>query len=335
MSIDTLRYPTFTIPTLRCCSLILTFDDIAAILSNAPHIVQVGLGELERNQHLIDLGVEWLFAPKNWSVLVSGFNPAIADPKQIFQYDAHAKTMTISNGVARISMSYPSMMELVSRVQSPAINLVSLPCEEEDELDHDTTVEDELRRQGKTKVKRKVARRNQSFTDSLETINQSTEGSFKFVVPVIGSQQPVELASGIPNVIGSTRAYARVAPGCGELNFVQIRNASDLNTTLAEIRNAIDSKADVIETDFPFHIAKLGLLLNEQFELVDLKDPIMFSENTPLLTVDQGVPMLVANAASHMKSYIHHLFRCEELSGPILLATVNLFQFEKLFKKYS
>ena len=97
---------------------------------------------------------------------------------------------------------------------------------------------------------------------------------------------------------------------------------------LAQIRN---TNADVIETDFPFRLAQEGLLLTETFDIVNMKVG-MLNNMELLYNPPESAPRIVKNAASHSKSYVHHLFRCDELSGPILLATVNLFQFQKIFE---
>lgn len=319
-----IAYPTFTISTFKCCPLILTFDDIAEILGDRPHMVQVGMGEIERTMHLIDLEIDWLFSPKSWPVYVSGFNPAIHESKQVFQYELATKKIHFASGTARTCMTHKAMLDMLVRVAKPAVELVALPCEEEDIDSH------EPQDLGKTKVKRKTTRRNQCFTDALEVAKTST---FKFVLPVIGSQQPIDLASGLPNIAGWT-AGARTVPmdATTGKRFAQIRH-SDAASMLKAIRAALDGEADVLETDFPFDLAKQGLLLDEKFELVDMKDPVMFNTNDPLLVLD-AAPRLVLSAASHMRSYIHHLFRCEELSGPILLATVNLFQFDRLVSSH-
>ena len=319
-----IAYPTFTIPTSKCCSLILTFDDIAEILGDRRHIVQVGMGEIERTMHLIQMDLDWLFSPKGWPVYVSGFNPAIHDSKQVFQYELASKKIHFSSGTARTCMTHKAMLDMLVRVAKPAVELVALPCEEEDVDSH------EPQDLGKTKVKRKTARRNQCFADALEVTKTA---DFKFVLPVIGSQQPIDIPSGLSNIAGWT-AGARAFPtdATTGIRFAQIRH-SDAASTLEAILAALDGGADVLETDFPFDLAKQGFLLNEKFELVDMKNPVMFNTNDPLLVFD-AAPSLVLSAASHMRSYVHHLFRCEELSGPILLATVNLFQFDRLVSSY-
>ena len=315
--------PTFTIPTYKCCSLILTFDDIEAILgSEKPRLVQVGIGEIESSRHLFDdLKVNWLFSPNSWPVYASGFNPGIPAAQQSFLFDVVEKKIQFSNSTARTSMTYPEIAGLVSRTDNPKVSIVSMPLEE---------VEGDDASGKGSKSKRKIARRLQAVTESMNVI-QSRE-DLLFVVPLIGQEVP---PSGILGVTGPPHRVE--ADRSERLRFIQFRKSEDLVTTWNEIKSMLASKSgDIFETDFPFNSAKNGYVINEHFELEDLKTPETFNNNNHLLlSLGDESPECVLQAASHTKSYIHHLFRCDELSGPILLATVNLFQFNKLFQQYA
>jgi hypothetical protein len=331
---ESVALPTFTIPTFKCGPLILTFDDISEILGSKPRIVQVGIGELERSQHLIDLGVNWLFSPAGWPVMASAYNPGIPEPEQTFQYESDSKRMQVANGTARAAKTYVELLASAKRMVQPSVSIVSLPCEEDANTETAAEVEKPVGKDsGKSKVKRKIARRNQSFTDSLLALSQIEWDNVSVVLPLIGSQQPLENVSEVKSVIGFTSRVERLAGAPEGLRFAQIRNVGSPEAILESIKAALGAKSDVMETDFPFFAAKNGLLLNENLELENMKDPAMFHNNDLLMNVE-AKSMLVIQAGLHTKSYIHHLFRCEELSGPILLATVNLFQFERMFQTY-
>ena len=214
--------PTFTIPTYKCCSLILTFDDIEAILgSEKPRLVQVGIGEIESSRHLFDdLKVNWLFSPNSWPVYASGFNPGIPAAQQSFLFDVVEKKIQFSNSTARTSMTYPEIAGLVSRTDNPKVSIVSMPLEE---------VEGDDASGKGSKSKRKIARRLQAVTESMNVI-QSRE-DLLFVVPLIGQEVP---PSGILGVTGPPHRVE--ADRSERLRFIQFRKSEDLVTTWNEIK---------------------------------------------------------------------------------------------------
>jgi hypothetical protein len=329
-SFEGVKLPTFTIPTFKCCSLILTFDDIEAVLGSAPRIVQIGIGEVEKSRHLFeDLNVNWLFSPNGWPLFASGFNPGIPEDQQAFKHDMVDKKMQFASGTARVSMSYPEILDLLRNTSSPHVCIVSLPCEEV------PLVKDEEPKAEKSK--RKIARRNQSFTDSISAI--STDSEFKFVMPLTGVANQLEALESMPNrsaVVGMSGPKERMESRGDLMRCMQLRSTGDLSVALSEIKKGlIEKTAEIYETDLPFAAAKNGLLLNEKYEFEDLKISETFHNLDFLLPkVHEDTPVSVVQAAAHTKAYIHHLFRCDELSGPILLATVNLYQLEKLFRSY-
>jgi hypothetical protein len=333
---DSIAFPTFTVPTYKCCSLILTFDDIEEILSGS-RIVQVGIGELEKNRHLFeDLKVNWLFSPKTWPVYASGFNPGISEPVQVFQFDVNDKCMQFSNSTGRSSMTYHEMVTVLSNTQSPSVSFACLPCEEA--VDGETANVNSK----SDKSKRRLNRRTQSLNDAMQAIKDSH--GLKFVLPILSQDTAMvtadtvrQLADKAVGVSGSVDRI-RILSSKQETGkkFVQIPYCEDIYAMLSAIKEVLElGTADVIETDLPFLTAKKGFLITNEFELEDLTLSSCFSNNDIIMdTTNLKVPRLVEQAALHTKSYIHHLFRCDELSGPIMLATVNLFQFDRLFRQY-
>ena len=341
---DGIQLPTFTIPTSKCCSMILPFADIASALGNEPHIVQVGIGELSKNFYQIkDLRINWLHSPVGWPVFVSGFNPAIRPHSpQVFQYELNKKKIQVTSGVARESLAYEEMAHMVSTASNPSVEIVSFPCEVSDDGVADDSVLDQLppekkpKHEGKEKkLKRKQNRRNESFLAALNAMKKLEK---KMVCPAIGRDQDLSAADntdwlGHSDIAGN----AHSSRGRSGLRFVQIHDKESNEAILGEIRSLLASKsADVFETDFPFKLAREGILLDSKWDLVDMKSKDKFNDHSDLLNFspDENVLDSVREAAAHMRSYIHHLFRCDELSGPILLATVNLFQFQKLFRSF-
>ena len=333
---DSIKLPTFTIATSKCCSLILPFADIAQALSNEPHIVQVGIGELAKNYYQIEkLGINWLHAPKNWPVFVSGFNPGIhPHNEQIFQYDLAKKKIQVTSGNARESLTHSEMVEMVRLAKNPQVDIVCLPCEQGTEMVIPAPPpEKKPRHEGVSKkLKRKANRRHQSFLDSMEAL----KGLDKTIICPLTMNDPDLNLVAPPDV--SVSGYSGTVPQSKPLpgiRFVQVHDCESNEATLVGIKKILTCKsADVIETDLPFKLAREGVLLNSNFELTDMKSKNNFNDHSELLVIkenDDKVPANVREAAAHMKSYIHHLFRCDELSGPILLATVNLFQIEKMF----
>jgi hypothetical protein len=287
--------------------MILTFDDIEEILGG-PRIAQVGIGEMEKSRHLFEeLQVNWLFSPAGWPVYASGSNPGIPESEQIFQFDVNHKRMQFANSTGRSSMTYSEMVELISAARTPEISLAALPVEQGDSDPTST-------KSGKTK--RRLNRQTQSLDGCIAAIQRS-EGKCKFVVSQLQSF-PADCHEKI---------YKK--------RFVQIGHSSDLESVLRQIKQYLEADdVDVIETDFPFLAAKMGMLFNSEFQLEDLTQSEFFSNNDPVFTSNEDLPRLVREAGLHTKSYIHHLFRCDELSGPIMLACINLYQLDKLFRKY-
>ena len=322
---DSVKLPSFTIPTSKCCSIILPFADIAKALNNEPHIVQVGIGELAKNFYQIEnLRINWLFSPPGWPVFVSGFNPGIRPHHpQAFQYDLKNKKLQVTNGISRESLTHEDMARMVSAASNPAVDIASFPCEEGDAT---TSVPEEHHHEGKgKKLKRKANRRHQSFTDAVEAMKGLEKQ--KIVCPF-------GLSSGSEEVDFLGYSSRTVQQGDSKtLRFIQIHDSGSNEDILDSIKSAMKS-GDIVETDFPFKLAKEGVLLNGEFQLVNLKQTEFFDDHSELLNFSDpsNVPDSVSEAGAHMKSYIHHLFRCDELSGPILLATVNLYQFEKMFR---
>lgn len=316
---ERIKFPTFTIPTLKCCSILLTFDEIEAILQGKPHLVQVGLGELQKANNLVGLNLNWLFSPKDWPILASGFNPGIPFSIQTFLFDSEKKEMQFSTSTARTSLSYPSMVQLASQMKNPSISIVSLPCEEAEE--------------GVSDSKKKSARRNLSFSESLTAVTPN----LKFVVPLTGPNQQLQLIND-PNIIGLTgplkrlQDFPEIMKEKKLIKFARIPNDLEPRQMLNHVQEALSSGADVIESDLPFRFAKLGLLLESNGTILDMKDSSMFSDSNPLVyQLPSSAPLCVKEAAQYFRSYVHHLFRCDELAGPILLATVNLYIFNCLF----
>jgi hypothetical protein len=297
------QFPTFTIPTNRCCSLILPFADIATVLYNEPHIVQVSIGELEKNAYQLDLGIDWLHSPSGWPVYLTSFNPSNPVQPQVFQYDCARKKIQIACGPSRVSMSHEDILSLAEKAGN--VTFVSLPVEEDGVVTQQTD-------SPAPKKKRKVARKDQSATDALEAIRGS---SFTFV----NKEMPSEALD-----------------NRSTLKFTPIINGSHSpDEILSLIKSALSDGADVIETDFPFHLAKLGWVLNSDYSLTDLKNSDKFHNHNPVVEFDTTTtPENVVEAGLHTFSYMHHLFRCDELSGPILLATINLFQFRKFVDSF-
>lgn len=334
---ESIIYPTFTVPTYKCCSLILTFDDIEEILPGT-RIVQVGLGELEKSRHLFeDLKVNWLFSPKSWPVYASGFNPGIPEPVQIFQFDVNEKRMQFSNSTGRSSMTYSEMVAVLSHTEQPSVSMACLPCEEaiDGEVINANSKSD--------KSKRRLNRRTQSITECMQAIRSSDR--LRFVLPITSLDSAIatvdtvsELGNKAVGVSGSVDRIRAITAKqeAGAKKFVQIPYSEDIHSMLGAVKEVLKSgSADVVETDLPFLAAKKGLLITPSFELEDLTLSSCFSNNDVVMdTTGMKVPRLVEQAALHTKSYIHHLFRCDELSGPIILATVNLFQFDRLFSQY-
>ena len=337
---DSIKFPTFTIPTNKCCSMILPFADIASALGDRPHIVQVGVGELSKNFYQIeDLKINWLHSPIGWPVYVSGFNPGIhPHSPQVFQYDLNKKKIQVTSGSARESLSHDDMAKMVSVASNPEIHMVSFPCEEGDDVEDDSVIEPIAKKpkhEGKAKkLKRKQNRRHQSFIDSILAVKNLHQ---KIVCPIVTRDQDIS-AIADTEVFGcsGTMNHRSSHPELPGVRFVQIHHKESNESTLREIRNILESKsADVFETDFPFKLAREGFLLDSEWNLVDMKSKDKFNDHSDLLKIsDDTAPESVREAAAHMRSYIHHLFRCDELSGPILLATVNLYQFESLFRRH-
>ena len=340
---DGIKLPTFTIATNKCCSIILPFADIQAALGNEPHIVQVGIGELSKNFYQInDLKINWLHSPPNWPVYVSGFNPGIhPHSPQVFQYDLNKKKIQVTSGTARESLTHTEMAQMVSSASDPHVDIVSFPCEAGEEEKEDDSVigepiEKKPKHEGKEKkLKRKQNRRHQSFLDAIDAMKKLER---KIVCPLVGRDQDLSVMQDIKVLGYSGTPIQRM--GLSEqsgLRFVQVHDKESNETTVEEIRSILASKsADVIETDFPFKLAREGILIDSNWTLVDMKEKEKFNDHSDLLifSPEENVPESVREAGAHMRSYIHHLFRCDELSGPILLATVNLFQFEKLFRSH-
>ncbi len=320
---DKVQLPTFTIPTYKCCSLILTFDDIEEILGGT-RLVQVGLGDIEKSRYLFeDLKVNWLFSPRGWLVYASAYNPGLHEPQQAFQYDLVNKRMQFASATGRVSLSYEEILDLVHKAAEPSVSIVSLPCEEPPNSGDANKPE---------KSKRKIERRTRSLADSLTAINSSQGQDFQFVVP--GSVSNTDMSS--DRIIGKTGMFDRAVES-EKIRFAQFVTEGDLHDLLSKIKRGLDEKTvDVFETDFPFAAAREGFLLNSDFELENLKLSSNFSNNDILLSnlSELETPLCVIKAAAHTKSYVHHLFRCDELSGPIILATVNLFQLERYFRNY-
>jgi len=341
-------FPTFTIPTHRCCSLILPFADIADILGNRAHIIQIGIGEFEKNFYQIEkLGIDWLHAPAGWPIMASGFNPGNNSPDQhVFQYDLNLKKIQISNGPSRVCLGYDEIVRMVEKSKNPRIDILCLPCEEdtvevtEPEMKKPKTSDAPMKSKEVLKLKRRANRRHQSFVDAVTAAGEGK--SFAFVCPLTSFDQQLHAVlndSGIAvnGYSGQTNLH-KISNSASSRRFVQIHNnGKNLEEIFSEIKSVLSSKSgDVVETDFPFRLAREGILMNENFELVNMKEKCMFNDHSELLNFPNSseIPPSVIEAAAHMKSYIHHLFRCDELSGPILLATVNLFQFDRLFSKY-
>ena len=301
------------------------FADIAKALNDEPHIVQVGIGELSKNFYQIEnLKIKWLFSPTSWPVYVSGFNPAIHEP-QVFQYDLKNKKLQVTNGIARESLTHEDMARMVSSASNPAVDIVSLPCEE-DEAEAVPSLPENSHEGKAKKLKRKANRKHQSFIDAIEAMKGLNKQ--KIVCPIVHDMSGIDEL----NVLGySGRTVMETLTG---LKFVQIHNPGSNEDILNSIKALIKS-VDIVETDFPFKLAKEGVLLNSDVDLINLKQAEFFNDHSDLLSFSDTaltVPESVRDAGAHMKSYIHHLFRCDELSGPILLATVNLYQFEKMFR---
>jgi hypothetical protein len=316
-----LTFPTFTIPTLKCCSLILTFDEIEAVLAGEPHIVQVGLGEIEKSKHLVELGVNWLFAPQGWPVMASGFNPAFPSAHQSFIFDTEKKCMQFSTSAARTSLTYPEMVSLAAKMKHPAVDIVCMPCEENF---------------SENRSKKKQDRRNLSFLASIEAIKSAPKG-IEFVVPLTGPGQQLELTKELSNIIGVSALSDENQVMNEGIRFFRISSQVTPEEMVQQVKHAVLSlNAQVVETDLPFLFAKRGLLLaNASGELIDLREPKNFEINIPIVSeLPTDAPDIVKEAAKYMRSYIHHLFRCEELAGPIILSSVNLFHFKLMFDSF-
>ena len=322
---EKMRYPTFTVPTFRCCSILLTFEEIEDILDKEPHIVQVGLGELDKVQHLVDLKTNWLFSPQDWPVMASGFNPAFSHTDDTLLFDPKNLTMQFSDSSgARTSMSYPAMVDLAMKMDTPKIDVLSLPCEE----------------RNKAASKKKIERCNLCVKQAVEAIRNSN-CRCKFVVPLIGGQvHGTGESASVIGITGSRRDHDEVVVEDDDkiLRFLRISNEENSQGMLDKIIDGLKSgNFQVFETDLPFLFAKMGLLLDQSFAIVDMKQTSMFDTNIPLRSDLDDVavtPNCVREAARYMRSYVHHLFRCEELAGPILLATINLFHFKALFDSF-
>ncbi len=300
--------PSFTIPTSRCCSLILPFSDIAAVLDDRPHIVQVSVGELEKNNYQLDLAMDWLHSPVGWPVFLSGFSPANPVFPQVFRYDAGKKCMQVANGPSRVSLTHEAILALARRARRPEINIISLPVEQGGVV----TVESPPAK------KRKTDRKNQSVFDAVNAIKQNNQ--FQFVLPDSVTSDQVD---------PTTRIFKpKLTP--------IVNGEKSPEKILSEITAALAAGADVLETDFPFHCAKNGWLLDGGFQLLNVRSNEWFHVHSPAVVFEpQSTPAAVVEAGMHSMSYLHHLFRCDELSGPILLATVNLYQFSKFVSKYA
>ena len=187
-------FPTFTIPTFRCCSLILPFDDIKEILGS-PHIVQVGIGELSKSEYQIDLRINWLHSPSGWPVLASGFNPGNPSEPQVYQFELAKKQIQISNGPSRTWLSYEDMIALVTKATTPGVSMISLPCEQGEEAPQPK----KLRPDGSLeKLKRKANRQHESFMASLEAVRK-LDGKFQIILPKSSHD-----VADIENVVGLT-----------------------------------------------------------------------------------------------------------------------------------
>jgi hypothetical protein len=134
MDLGNISLPTYTIATQKCCSQILTFDDICEVLSNKPHLVQIGIGEIQKHRHIIDLNIDWLFSPKGWPIYASGFNPSMTteSPKQIFQYDGSKKEINFTKDSILTLMQeiYNELVEQRStaiRIQNKMISMMQQP----------------------------------------------------------------------------------------------------------------------------------------------------------------------------------------------------------------
>ena len=216
--------------------------------------------------------------------------PVFASSREIFQYCKESGKIQINGGnAARISVCYD---EIVSMAEKLGINFLLLPTER---LEESKTA-------SSSKLKRKLARQTAS-------INAAKEASEKCV--------SVKLVDGEGRI--------------GDDQYVSINRGKDQSNEdwLVNIQKAMQTPGVIVHTDFPFRLAREGFLLNEKFDIIDMKNACMLN-NMENLAIYTNAPKIVSSAASHSKSYIHHLFRCDELSGPILLAIVNLFQFDKL-----
>jgi hypothetical protein len=231
------------------------------------------------------------------------------------------------------------MAQMVSSASDPHIDIVSFPCEAGEEEKKDDSligepIEKKPKHEGKEKkLKRKQNRRHQSFLDAIDAMKKLGK---KIVCPLVERDQDLSVMQDI-KVLGysGTPIQRRGLSEQSGLRFVQVHDKESNAATVEEIRSILASRAaDVIETDFPFKLAREGILLDSNWTLVDMKEKDKFNDHSDLLifSPEENVPESVREAGAHMRSYIHHLFRCDELSGPILLATVNLFQFEKLFR---
>ena len=322
--------PTFTIPTNWCSSLLLPLADIAEIMGK-PMFIQVGIGEAAKSIHLVDLNVSWLHAPPDWPVLLSGFNPGNPAESQVFQYDVRSKQIQVDNCGARVSLGYEEIFRIAKGLRNPGVSLLCLPVE--GRVDARVERSDKASTCGPThdsscgvahdstwathdptpitssKLKRKVARQTACLADAQSAASRHPE--MQLLVP-------------------TTSLLNCATHSLGNLLFVQIPTTLESADALARLRAVVAAGASVVETNLAFKLASEGILLDEQFSLIDLKNSQIFTDNRPLIPDCPNAPRIVQNAAAHSRSYIHHLFRCGELSGPILLATVNLWRFQFL-----
>lgn len=110
-------------------------------------------------------------------------------------------------------------------------------------------------------------------------------------------------------------------------------------------------KVDFIEVSFPFDLADKGISIVDDYNLnikesitkkifsmkdfklntISLKEAC-FEKDTSVLRI--GCECFTCREG-YTKAYIHHLFKCSELNGHILLCMHNLFYIEKLHSNFS
>ncbi|CAD2093240.1 queuine tRNA-ribosyltransferase, putative [Plasmodium vinckei lentum] len=133
----------------------------------------------------------------------------------------------------------------------------------------------------------------------------------------------------------------------GKLKFIQLSNGNPI-----EILHSIYYGIDIIESNFPYYLARNGRAINMDINLKDINyeqstsfdinlinfedkkinDTFIIDLNDSKYALDYSI--ISSNSPrKETKSYIHHLLKCKELTANVILSYHNLYIYKLFFQE--